>query len=225
VVADSCADGTARLAHAMGARVVEVDAGNVGRARAAGCEALLRDTADDLWLAHTDADSTVPQDWLARQLHHAGQSTEVVADTVEVDSWLDWPAALRGRYEAFYAGEHAAGRHHAHGANLGLSAHAYRTLRGFQPLAVGEDRALVAAAERTGLTIAHPTDLVVRTSGRRTGRVDSGGFHQFLAELEPGASGRPGPWPRPRPAAHPGADDHQGRSTMTKAQLERAVDR
>jgi glycosyltransferase involved in cell wall biosynthesis len=190
VVADSCVDGTARLAHAMGANVVEVSAGNVGRARAAGCEALLRDAAGDLWLAHTDADSAVPHDWLARQLRYAGQGAEVVAGTVEVDSWLDWPAALRGRYEAYYAGEQAAGRHHVHGANLGLAAHAYRRVGGFRPLAVGEDRALVAAAERTGLNVAYAADLVVRTSGRRGGRVDGGGFHQFLARLEAKGTGQ-----------------------------------
>ncbi|HEY2670558.1 MAG TPA: glycosyltransferase [Rugosimonospora sp.] len=189
VVADSCVDGTARLAHTMGARVVEIGAGNVGRARAEGCEASLRDAAGDLWLAHTDADSAVPRDWLARQLRYAGHGAEVVAGAVEVDSWLDWPAALRGRYEAFYAGEQTAGRHHIHGANLGLSAHAYRAVGGFRPLVVGEDRALIAAAERTGLSVAYPTDLVVRTSGRRGGRVDGGGFHQFLARMESGGPG------------------------------------
>jgi glycosyltransferase involved in cell wall biosynthesis len=183
VAADSCTDGTVRVARAMGARIVEVRVGNVGRVRAAGCAEALREGGAGLWLAHTDADSTVPEDWIARQLRYADHGMDLVAGTVEVDRWQDWPAKLRTRYEEFYQDAQRAGRHHVHGANLGLSGAAYRCLGGFAPLEVGEDRALLAAAERAGLAIAYPTDLAVRTSGRRRARVVGGGFHRFLAGM------------------------------------------
>lgn len=89
-------------------------------ARAAGCESGLGERADGLWLGHTDADSMVPQDWIARQMRYADQGARVVAGTVEVDSWLDWPAGLRGHYGAFCDSGHGAGGNHVHGANLYL---------------------------------------------------------------------------------------------------------
>jgi hypothetical protein len=48
---------------------------------------------------------------------------------------------------------------------------------------IGEDRALHDAASSSGCTLGYPTDLVVRTSGRRHGRVTGGGFHSFLTEM------------------------------------------
>jgi glycosyltransferase involved in cell wall biosynthesis len=183
VVADSCSDDTAAVARSAGASVVEVRERNVGRVRAAGCQSVIADGATGLWLAHTDADSTVPPDWLATQLRYAADGADVVAGPVEVDGWDDWPSELRERYDAYYTATLAGGGQHIHGCNLGLSASAYQLAGGYPPLGVGEDRALLAAAAVAGLTIVHPADLVVRTSGRRHARVVGGGFHRFLALL------------------------------------------
>jgi hypothetical protein len=57
-----------------------------------------------------------------------------------------------------------------HGANLGLTPDAYRATGGFPPRATGEDVALVAALDRTGLRVlrdrAHPVVTSARTEGR-----------------------------------------------------------
>jgi hypothetical protein len=134
-------------------------------------------------LAHTDADSKVPADWLIRQRWYATRGTDLVVGAVEVDHWRDWPNGLRTAYEAFYRRAQREGRHHVHGANLGVSARAYLSLGGFAAVPVGEDRQLIAAAERVGLTVEYAADLIVKTSGRRHARVDGGGFHRFLARM------------------------------------------
>ena len=87
-----------------------MQARNVGVARTAGfAAALAREAgraAQQLWLATTDADSTVPADWLAEQLHmhgaNLGMSAAAYADTdgvpplplAEDQALID---ALRGR--------------------------------------------------------------------------------------------------------------------------------
>jgi glycosyltransferase involved in cell wall biosynthesis len=180
VVADSCTDGTARIARFLGAEVIEVAVRNVGRARAAGCAYALRTGVDGLWLAHTDADSTVPATWLRRHYQYANGGTDVLAGTVEVVDWHEWPTDLRTRYEQFYAAAISAGRHHVHGCNLGVSAVAYQRIGGFAPLAVGEDRDLLGSARADGRTITYASDIAVRTSARRHARVVGGGFHSFL---------------------------------------------
>ncbi len=183
VAADSCTDGTGDIARAFGAQIVTLAARNVGVARAVGCELALADGSDGLWLANTDADSVVPEHWLVRQLWYANRGADVVAGTVAVDDWHEWPAALRVHYELFYDQERRAGRHHVHGCNLGMSANAYRLTGGFRPHSIGEDRALLAEARASGLTIRYPDDIAVRTSARRHARVIGGGFHSFLAAM------------------------------------------
>ncbi len=183
VVADRCGDATAELARSLGATVLEIAAGNVGRARAAGCDHALRENPDSWWLANTDADSIVPPGWLVGQVRHAVDGVDVVAGTVVVDEWSAWPADLPPRYERLYQEAQLLGGHHVHGANLGLSGRAYQKIGGFPAVAVGEDRALVAAALSAGLSVRYPTDLAVTTSARPKARVEGGGFHRFLHNL------------------------------------------
>jgi cellulose synthase/poly-beta-1,6-N-acetylglucosamine synthase-like glycosyltransferase len=180
VVADSCTDGTARIARDAGAEVVNVTFRNVGLVRAAGsAHAVAAAGVDGLWLAHTDADSRVPPDWLCRQWEEACRGADVVAGRVEVDGWQEWPDRLRQVFEHRYRTE----RHPVHGCNLGVAARAYLLLGGFPLHSVGEDRALVTAAREAGLRVGYPRDLVVRTSGRRCARVTGGGFQLALSLL------------------------------------------
>lgn len=66
VVLDACSDATGELARASGATTIEIEARNVGAARALAAEALL--AAGARWLAFTDADSRVSTSWLLEQL-------------------------------------------------------------------------------------------------------------------------------------------------------------
>jgi hypothetical protein len=70
---------------------------------------------------------------------------------------------------------------HVHGANLGLTAQTYRTLGGFPPLPVGEDRALVDQAAAAGHRVHRATDLPVRTSARASARAPAGFAAHLLA--------------------------------------------
>jgi glycosyltransferase involved in cell wall biosynthesis len=173
VVADACSDDTALVAD--GATVLTLNARNVGRARAAGMAYALRHGPDGLWLATTDADSRVRPDWLKWQSTHARGGTALVAGTVEVDDWTGWPETLISAYESGYR----AGREHVHGANLGVSAHAYRRSGGFRPLPHDEDRALIASVLATGHRVVMDPQCPVWTSSRAHGRAR----HGFAAHL------------------------------------------
>ncbi|MFJ7280978.1 glycosyltransferase [Kitasatospora sp. NPDC098663] len=192
VVADACRDATAAIARGHGAQLLELTAGNVGAARAAGSRHAL-DTAlsarpgltpDSVWLAHTDADSRVPADWLAHQVTHAACGWEAVVGTVRVADWSGHPdrtaTAFRLRYQQE---EQADGHRHVHGANLAVRADAYRAAGGFQPLRVGEDRALVGALEAAGFRVKRTSRSPVTTSARRDPRA-RGGFGDFLRDLD-----------------------------------------
>jgi glycosyltransferase involved in cell wall biosynthesis len=191
VVLDDCTDDSAaviaefapeyaRQAHtALRSRRVALS--NVGKARALGMDLALLDTKiDHLWLATTDADSTVPAHWLSAQLDHVRKGASVVVGTVRVGDWGERPADVRRRAEAEYV---ANGHHHVHGANLSFTAAAYRRAGGFPALSCDEDVALVHAFEAVGETLVWATDLPVSTSGRRLGRACSG-FAAYLDDLE-----------------------------------------
>ena len=95
-----------------------------------------------LWLAHTDADTHVPPDWLTRQLHYAALGYDAVAGVVDVDSFDEYPLdvidAFAERYGTGLTGHHT----HVHGANLGVRASAYRRVGGWPAMALSEDHGL-----------------------------------------------------------------------------------
>ncbi|MDJ0463779.1 glycosyltransferase [Streptomyces sp. H27-C3] len=173
VAADCCTDATAAVARDAGALVVPVRFRNVGRARAtAVCAALasLGGGPDGVWIASTDADSTVPPDW-AFQLARAQEDWDAVVGTVSVDHWPPHKPRLAAHYHHLYeASRPPTGcpwRHpHVHGANLGVAARAYTTAGGFPPLPLDEDHGLVAALERTGARILRTSNCPVTTSSR-----------------------------------------------------------
>lgn len=173
IVLDACRDDSAAIARAWG-RTIEVDVRNVGVARSVGVDAILSTLAlpsDEVWLATTDADSEVPENWLVDQLAIAASGADAFAGTIELRP--PDPAFTRF-YEALGDGdEHG----HVHGANLGVRADAYLAAGGFARVETGEDHALwnALASRRRYKTRRLP----VLTSARLDGRAPDG-FSGFL---------------------------------------------
>lgn len=176
VVADRCTDRTAELAADLDVFVVETDAGNVGAARAAGCDAALRRHAGSThrqWIATTDADSRVPEGWLGSQLHTARLGYDVFCGTVilaPVDQ-AEFAAWVKQYFDDAAHGTHHG---HIHGANLGISATYYQAIGGFSPLPSGEDADLVRRCDRAGAAIAWSSSVPVTTSARSAARAPGG---------------------------------------------------
>jgi hypothetical protein len=189
IAADSCRDDTARVAGAVltaHARTMVV-AGTwrgAGAARAAGVAAGLAACAAApaaVWLASTDADCVVADDWLVTQLAHAAAGHAATAGIVRLDPTA--PARLRADFAATYT-LGAATHRHVHAANLGVSAGAYLAVDGWSPHAVvGEEHNLWRRLRRAGHPVVQPVDVVVTTSARTHGRV-VGGFASALARLD-----------------------------------------
>lgn len=167
VVADSCSDDTAGIVGAFGAKAIAVNYRNVGKARAAGAAWAL--DAGARWLAFTDADTVVAQDWLAAQLR---QKADAVCGTVAVEDWQDYGERMRSHYAGSYNDRDD--HRHIHGANLGVCAQAYRRAGGFPPLQSSEDVALVNALIASGATVAWSAAPRVVTSARRNFRAPDG---------------------------------------------------
>ncbi len=179
VVLDACTDGTA--AATGRAAVLAVWEYNVGAARWAGFAYLLQELgADRVWLATTDADTRVPQRWLADQLAHARRGVDAVAGMVSVADWSEHARITAERFQHIHP--LIAGHQHVHGANLGVSARAYLAVGGFARLPAHEDIALIAALKRTGHRVLHAADPPVITSARRHARAPAG-FAGFLIQL------------------------------------------
>lgn len=176
VALDACTDTTAEVCASYGVTTLAVDARCVGMARAAAAQYAV--TCGARWLASTDADTTVPPDWLWQQV---SCGADAFCGVVEVRDWLDYDAAVRS---AFGQRESACdGHRHVHGANLGVSAAAYCAAGGFAALSTGEDVALVEALHANRARIAWRAQPSVATSARRTARAPSG-FSGFLRALE-----------------------------------------
>ncbi|MCV7419376.1 glycosyltransferase family 2 protein [Mycobacterium yunnanensis] len=179
VVLDSCTDESASLAGRFGADVqfVEVEARNVGAARAAGFTHARQTIGGDesrIWYATTDADSVVDPDWLIRQM---GADADMVLGVVRVANWRQHSAASVRRYLAGYRAKmrRAGGGHdHVHGANMGFRADGYWDIGGFAALTSDEDVDLVRRFERAGRRIHRDAGSSVVTSARVQGRAPRG---------------------------------------------------
>ncbi|KQR55080.1 glycosyltransferase family 2 protein [Acidovorax sp. Leaf160] len=179
VALDACSDRSEDIALQRGVQTVRVNRRNVGAARSAGVDRALH--AGARWLCFTDADSAVAPDWLVQHLRLADDAQcDAVCGTVEVRHWGIYGRAVQQLYHAGYSDE--PGHRHIHGANLGVSAHAYRQVGGFAELRTGEDVALVGALEAAGLHIAWTNAPRVVTSARCHFRAPSG-FGAHLAGL------------------------------------------
>ena len=190
VVLDHCSDDTQRRVHAQGVATIAVAERNVGIARANGAEALLARGAR--WLAFTDADSVVSPNWLVDQL---ALNADAVCGSVEVEDWSVHGVhadLLCRHFRATYNDND--GHRHIHGANLGVSAEAYRRAGGFQPLACSEDVALVSALEVAGARIAWSAKPRVVTSARRHARASGGFADTLLNAVALGLAAGPATW-------------------------------
>jgi glycosyltransferase involved in cell wall biosynthesis len=185
IVLDACRDASAEISRRWAAErddivIAEIDARNVGYARAIGAtHALARcsEPRDRIWLATTDADTHVPRDWLREQLRLADAGAEAFAGTIAVADWGEHGTGLGDRFAEFYARDVGDSHPHIHGANLGVRADAYLAAGGFAPLPTGEDHALWRALSNRSRVATR--GLPVITSARKHARAPAG-FSGFL---------------------------------------------
>jgi glycosyltransferase involved in cell wall biosynthesis len=183
VVLDGCVDDTETVARSHpGTEIVTCAAHRVGVARAVGADYVLRTSAiptSGLWLANTDADSTVPADWLTAMVDEAARGAHLVLGTVLPDIGLDAVTERRWLRRHVLRENHP----YVHGANFGIRADAYCALGGWPGMASGEDVALAARArDSADVRIARTARIPVRTSPRLVGRAPRG-FSSYLRGL------------------------------------------
>jgi len=179
VVVDGCTDRTSerslqRIGTAPPPAVVKTSFRRVGAARAAGARWVLANTHQtpgEVWLANTDADSTVMADWLTQQIALAELGAAAVAGIVQLDRASD--LSLLARFAASYRVEPDGTHTHVHGANLGVRADAYLEVGGWRDLATAEDHDLWNRLAHRYSRVSS-TAVVVTTSGRIVGRAPSG---------------------------------------------------
>lgn len=183
VVADACTDETAEVAERYSdVMVLRITDGSVGAARILGSGVAL--DRGCTWLAHTDADSVVPANWITEQLMLADAGYDVVIGTVQPDF-----ADLSTAHVEQWLATHERGRPngHVHGANLGVRAATFVAAGGFARLDEHEDNELVARLVAAQAAIIATDTCEVLTSGRLLGRT-AGGYAGHLrmiaAELE-----------------------------------------
>ena len=190
VVADSCRDATAAIASRHdGVRVREVEFATAGAARACGAADVVADLGgplDRIWLANTDADSTVSPDWLDRQLVSAASGAAAVAGIVTL---AGAEPRLRESFRRMYSKGIAETTHpHVHATNFGLRAEVLEAVGGWSAMATGEDHDLWERLRASGAPCISDPNLVVSTSARRTGRAPLG-FSTVVAGLAAAISG------------------------------------
>lgn len=195
VVLDDCTDSSGLLAAGFASsdprtRVLEVAFRSVGRSRCAGISSVMGNlrpaagadfaqAARRLWLANTDADSCVPENWLLRHVEVADRGADAVLGTVEPDPEGTDRELLRRWRARHPLGE---GHPHVHGANLGVRASAYLRAGGFPHQRSHEDRALVDRLHRRGYCVMSTDTVRVLTSGRTEARAPQG-FGAYLLAL------------------------------------------
>jgi glycosyltransferase involved in cell wall biosynthesis len=196
VVLDDCRDDTARIVRERlagfdpeEAVTVVIDERSVGAARRAGVAAAAGSGAagsaaadvSERWIANTDADSRVPEDWFSVHAGAFDDGVDVLLGTVRPD-FADFSEEDVERWSLTHPPGHLPGN--VHGANLGVRADRLDELGGFRELAEHEDVDLVERARAAGLRVVPTLDAPVETSGRRRGRTP-GGYAAFLAETYP----------------------------------------
>jgi glycosyltransferase involved in cell wall biosynthesis len=186
VVLDACSDNSEAIAAGFDVTRLSCQLRCVGAARAIGAEHAIGLGAR--WLAFTDADTCVAEDWLATQM---GLEADAVCGTIGVNwSMAKAPLTNRGTclerakldFERHYVDRD--GHRHIHGANLGVSTDAYLAAGGFAHRTCHEDVALVQALTNLGKNIVWSAAPRVITSARVDGRAPEG----FAADLRRSAN-------------------------------------
>ncbi|MGR3541183.1 MAG: glycosyltransferase [Hasllibacter sp.] len=201
VVANGCADATARVARACGAAVIETGPlpGGVGQARAIGLAAAPPGAA--FWMT-TDADCTLAPGAVAA-LAAALERADAAFGRVEPDraEFARLPAAVRrhGRLEdraaalrALIDGRLAAlpwnpapCHGQSPGALIAWRPEAYAAVGGIEPVPCHEDRRMAEALDGAGLRVARPWAGAVRASCRLSGRAPGGMAATIAARAAP----------------------------------------
>lgn len=194
VVAHRCSDGSAEAArdllrHTDDAYVLEderpVAVGAVRDLAVRSGLARVTSQPEDTWVLSTDADTSVPRNWVSSILGIAGRAgTVAVVGVAELDAWHGAPEA-RQRYDAVLAAKYHSHDEHAHvyGANLAVRADAYLDVGGFPHHGHGEDQRLVEALAGAGFALSRTRAVQVVTSGRIRGRA-VGGLAALLYDLQ-----------------------------------------
>ncbi len=208
VVLDSCTDGSAAVVAGYAAAdprfsALEVSFRSAGASRAAGVRASgigvprLRSPAQRwtqppwagrTWLANTDADSRVPENWLVRQLEFAEAGADAVLGSVEPDpEGMDPDLLRRWRERHPFDEDHP----YIYGANFGVRASAYLAAGGFARVTSDEDRTLVHNLRSRAFTVTATDSARVMTSGRVHARAPHGfgTYLRSLAQLLPPPAG------------------------------------
>jgi glucosyl-3-phosphoglycerate synthase len=200
LVLDQCGDATGAVAEAAASslelrlRTLEGPGCGAGAARRLGmelaAERLLDAGLPDGLIACTDADSSPAPDWLERQLGHARSGARAIAGLIELEpaELHRLPAGVRRRRERdarerltrVRRSDPAAAHHHFAGASIGITAAAYRSVGGLEPVAALEDATFADRLEHHGVPILRAADVRVRTSARAKGRA----FRGLSVDLE-----------------------------------------
>ena len=194
VVLDDCADDTeaatlraAASCPGLVLHLLRADGRGVGAARALGmergCERLLAVGQPLGLIASTDADSRVAPDWLLQQLAAVADGAEAVGGEIFLD-----PAGSEGlsddtlsrrrsdhsrrRSELSAAG--VSDHIHFSGASMGVTARAFATVGGLEPLSSLEDEEFFRRLARGGIEVQRLSSVRVTTSARTEGRAARG---------------------------------------------------
>lgn len=180
VVLDSCIDNTIEIVKASGVDYLCCNSECVGQVRDMGIRYAIANGAT--WLACTDADSTVPIDWLVQQMEHLNQQrTDMICGVVSVDNWDHLSSQTKKAYIDHY--QDKMGHSHIHGANLSFSSDAYLATGGFEHVTCHEDVDLVNRFKEKLYAITWSNRVRVMTSSRLQARAKEG-FGNFLGNLE-----------------------------------------
>jgi glycosyltransferase involved in cell wall biosynthesis len=180
VVVDDSSDDTYAIARKMTGDygcAAQIEARCVGSAREYAARLALGRYEGDTsacWLANTDADCEVPENWLVQHLEGAGMGWSAVAGIVDVDSFAEHAKYVEQRFREAYL-IHPDGTHpHIHGANLGVRADVYLEVGGWGALHSAEDHHLWNRLRSEDNLMRSDARLIVFTSGRRVGRAPRG---------------------------------------------------
>ena len=191
LVLDACTDATEEAAAEAAAahpwlrlRVLQGRGEGVGLARKLGMDLaarmLLAAGRSRGLIASTDADSVVAPDWLRTQLDLVAGGADAIGGAIDLAGELEDGLLRRRRVRAqdrmaaVQLRDPAAEHHHFSGASMSLTADAYVSVGGIEPLAALEDEALERRLVAAGIGVVRPAAVRVSTAPRLDGRAPRG---------------------------------------------------